>query len=496
MEKFSVLLDETTIVNFRLLWKLFSRYRSHLTIAGIALLFLFSYYYFSQPVVYSTSVPIKIIEKHTVSNDLQSLVQVDGPSTISLNELQVSLSSYTFIKSYAELVVNDPEFKKLNFGSINSGRAILGSTIELTCKNDKKCMVEQLIGPLSGSFSVEQGATENRFLLTLNALTEHTVNHLINVLTRSIENHRVSQRKYIVTKEIESVEKLLKESRDILSGDKGIVVLEDNENQLTEIADLRERMRNISIAINQETSNYTSLEAKVLENKKILKDSSSEEVFTKMTLKTLKNKINTIRQNLTALEAIPESSRSESDMKVIIKLKEELLNLEKNVPHDDEITSLEAGDDFENAQRMREKGHEFDYQVSKVKIDNLKKEYDEVKFKLDMLSKDKIAKEVTVTRLKSDLEFLKTLESKQLSLKLMSTTMTSDLLFEEFSRGTREFRRSSILKIFIFSFLVTGFIYLCSILIRYFWDDRIYSEDDLKTHFIKLDFVGEVPSFD
>ena len=78
----------------------------------------------------------------------------------------------------------------------------------------------------------------------------------------------------------------------------------------------------------------------------------------------------------------------------------------------------------------------------------------------------------------------------------MASTMTSDLVFEEFSKGTREFRRSSLVKILMFSFLLTSFVYLFSILLRYLIDDRIYSEDDLKTYFTKLDFIGEVPSFD
>jgi len=69
-------------------------------------------------------------------------------------------------------------------------------------------------------------------------------------------------------------------------------------------------------------------------------------------------------------------------------------------------------------------------------------------------------------------------------------------VFEDFGREAREFRRSTIIKIFLFSSLMAGFFYILSILLRYFMDDKIYSEDDLKTYFANLDFIGEVPSFD
>ena len=497
MEKFSVLLDETTIVNFKLLWKLMGRYRTHLTIAVISFLFTFIYFYFSQPVVFSTSVPIKVVAKHTVSNDMQSLIQVESTSNVTLNELTVSLSGYSFIKSYAEAIVKDPEFDRLNFGSIASGKKLMGITVRQSCNDQPSCMIDQLITPLSGSFLIEQGATENRFSLTVNALNDKTVHHLTDTLITTIEKSRIATRQYLVLKEIESVDNLIKESRSYLKDKNGIQELEENETSLIEITDLKEKLRNLLISINQESTNLTSLEAKLSENRKAIKEpGSKEEAFKKLNFKTLQYKIIDIRQNIASLSSIPEESRSQSDKLVLAKLIEELKELEVQIPHESTIKSIEAGDEFENAQRHHEKSTEFEVLVSKGKISNLKAEYNEAKARLDYLTRNRVSKETTITKLKSDLDFLKSLEAKQLSLKLMSTTMTSDLHFEDFGRGTKEFRRSSVGKIFLFSLFLNGFLYLMSILGRYFIDDRIYSEDDLKSHFIKLDFIGEVPSFD
>jgi hypothetical protein len=496
LEKFGVLLDETTIINFKLIWKLVGRYRAHLTVAAISFTTLFIYFYFSQPVVFSTTVPIKVVAKHTVSNDMQSLVQVESTSSVTLNELTVTFSGYSFIKSYAEAILKDPEFERLNFGSIVNGRSLMGYTIMKNCNNVQSCMIDQLITPLSGTFILEQGATENRYLLTVNGLTDKTVHHLTDVLIKAIEVNRKAIRQYLVVKEIDSVESLIKESRSILSGVNGIRVLEDNESIAIEIADLKEKIRNLFISINQESTNLTTLEAKLNENRRALKNSDSGDQLNKLNQRMLQIKINEIRQNISSLSSIPMSNRSTSDQQILERLNAELVLLEKQVPIDSAIKSMEAGDEFENAQRHHEKSTEFEYLVSKGKLNNLKIEYSQAKARLDSITKDRISKESSITRIKSDLEFLKSLESKQLSLKLMSTTMTSDLLFEDFGRGTREFRRSSVGKILLFSFFLTGFVYMFSILIRYFIDDRIYSEDDLKTHFLKLDFVGEVPSFD
>lgn len=496
MEKLNNLLDETTILNFRLLWKLVGRYRTHLTVAFFLFVGLFSYSYFSQPIIFSVSVPLKTIEKHTVSSDLSSLLPVENTSIVSLNELNVSFGSYAFIKNLANDVVDSPVFSRLNYGAINTGKNLYGYEIKKTCQNDRACMIDTLTNHLGMMYAIEQGQTENRFVLVVSGLDEKSVLELSQVLIKTIEKNRIETRRYLVTKEIESVDNLIKESRGIIAELDGFNLLEENEKVQAEMTDLREKTRSLQASINAETSTLSALEARVLENKKNIEKVSKVDRLTRVQDSTLRSRIDEVRQNIASLSSVPEASRSDSDRVILSNLNEELKKLESKISNSFTDNEKRFSDEFGKQQEMNEKTFEFEYSVAKNKILKLTKEYEEARLKLEEVSKDKISKDATITKLKGDLEFLKNLETKQMSLKLMSSTMTSDLVFEDVAKRAREFRRSSVIKIFLFCFFIVAFLYMISIVVRYFLDDKIYSEDDLKNHFKNLDFIGEVPSFD
>jgi hypothetical protein len=157
---------------------------------------------------------------------------------------------------------------------------------------------------------------------------------------------------------------------------------------------------------------------------------------------------------------------------------------------------MELNESFIEGQRGKSGDYEFDFQVAKNKLEKLNQDYEVSKTELNELLQQKIVIENKVIGMKSDLDFLKSLEAKQMSLKLLNATMTSDLFFEDVSSEAREFRQSTNLKIFIFSFSISFFFYLFSIILRYFFDDRIYGEEDIRGLLEGLDFVGEVPVFE
>lgn len=496
MEKLSNLLDETTILNFRLLSKLVTRYSSHLIIAFLFFVGLFTYNYYSQPIIYSVNVPIKTISKHTVSSDLSSLLPVESDQTVSLSELNVVVGSYSFIKSLAENVILLPAFDRLNYGAITNGKQVLGSDIRKNCKNNHDCMIDNLAGLLGFMYAIEPGQTDNRFVLVVSALEEKAAIEVSQALIKTIELNRVEVRRYMVTKEIDSVDKLIKESREIIDGMNGFNLLEENEKVQTELVDLKDKLRSLQASITAENSAMTALEARVRENKKNLDLDSKVDRLTRSQDLAIRSKIEEVRQNIAHLSSVPDSMRSASDKLILNNLSDELKKLESKASSSKSLSKLKYTDDFGKQQEQYEKTFEFDYSVSKNKLQKLRVEYEETRIRIEELSTDKVAKESQVAKLKGDLEFLKNLETKQMSLKLMSSTMTSDLVFEEVAKRAREFRRSSMIKIVIFSFVVTAIIYLITVIGRYFIDDKIYSEEDLKAHFQNLDFIGEVPSFD
>lgn len=496
MDKFNQLLNENTILDFRLLWKLSLRYRSHLIIAVVFFCAVFSFNYYNQPIIYAVNVPLKAIANHTVANDLSSLLPVDNANAINLSELKISMENFSFLKSYAELTVQDPQFNSLNFGAINTNNDIYGSELKKKCAKNLDCLVDQLANNLRGSFSVDQGLTENRFILTVNAKDKQTVQKLTSILLKAIELNRVHVRQYLVLKEIQSVGNLITESRSIMQKMDGYKALEDQEKLQNNISDLKDRIRMLQSSASLEMANVSTLESRLAENRRSTrkKGAGSREEFER--IQKLQSRFVDIKQNISILSNIPEESRSESDKLIIAQLKEEHLRLSKIIPPEPYRKTMELAESFIEGQRGKSGDFEFDYLVAKNKLEKLNQDYEASKLELNEMLQEKILNENKVIGMKADLDFLKNLEAKLMSLKLLNATMTSDLFFEDVSSVAREFRRSSYVKIFLFSFSITLFLYFISILMRYFMDDRIYGEEEIRSHLRNLDFIGEVPVFD
>lgn len=496
MDKFNQLLNENTIVDFKLLWKLSTRYRSHLILAALFFMAIFSFNYYVQPVIFAVNVPLKAISNHTVANDLSTLLPVDNANTVNLSELKISMENYSFLKSYAELATKDTHFNKLNFGSVNSNDDIYGSELKKVCGKDKECLYDRLANVLKGSFNVEQGLTENRFILTVNAKEKQTVQRLTSILLKALELNRVHVRQYLVLKEIQSVGNLIAESRSIMQKMDGYKALEDQEKLNNNISDLKERIRMLQNSASLEMANVSTLESRLAENKRSTrkKVAESREEFER--IQKAQARFVDIKQNISILSSMPEEKRSDSDRLIIAQLKEEQHRLSKIIPPEPHRKSMELTENFIEGQRGKSGDYEFDYMVAKNKLEKLNQDYEASKAELNEMLQTKILNEGKVVGMKADLEFLKNLESKQMSLKLLNATMTSDLFFEDVSSVAREYRQSTYLKIFLFSFSLTFFLYLLSILFRFFRDDRIYGEEEIRSQLKNLDFVGEVPLFE
>jgi PIN domain nuclease of toxin-antitoxin system len=496
MNKFNLLLNENTIIDFKVLWKLAARYRLHFLIATFVFCCVFFVNYYSQPVIYSVNVPIKVVSSHAVANDLSALVPIDTTNNVTVSELKISLGNLTFLKNFADLTIEVPSFDKMNFGSTTANKNIYGRDLKKICKKDKDCLIDQLAGNLRGIFTVDQGLTDNRFILTVNTIDKFTAQQVTGVLIKAIDINRVHVRQYLVLKEIQSVGNLINEGRSILQKMDGYKALEESEKLKNNIADLKERIRMLQYSSSVETANANSLESRLAENKKSTGNSAlqSQEVFEKM--QKIHSRMLDIKTNISILTNIPEDKRSPSDKNIINQLREEQARLAKVLPPEPNRVKMELSASFIENQRGKSGDFEFDYIVAKKKLEKLNQEYEESKVQLNILLQQQIANENKVISMKADLDFLKNLEAKQMSLKLLKATMTSDLYFEDVSSDAREFRQSSYSKIFMFSFAITAFLYLISLIIRYLLDDRIYGEEEVRNYLKGLDFIGEVPAFE
>jgi hypothetical protein len=337
MEKIANLLDDVTIINFKLIFRLSQRYISHVFAAAFLIVSIFCYLYFNQPVIFSASIPVKVVGKHSVSNDLMMLQQVDNASSISIGELSSMIYSFSFVKILSEEIISNSGFKKMNFGSIQKGKKVLGSTLIEGCQGNMNCTSEKLAGMISGLYVLSQGLTDDRYKLTVNSLDEATSLGLSKALATAIDKKRIQVRQYLVIKEIDSVKNLINQSREILEKQNGFILIEEEEKNIQVIADLREKLKILQVSISYEVANVSSLEAKLDENRKILKNSKFESGFKKSKTQASQVKIAELRSNLLAFSETPKEGRSRSDIIVLDKLRKEIAILEAEMPDEKNI---------------------------------------------------------------------------------------------------------------------------------------------------------------
>lgn len=495
MEKIVALLHEGTIIDFKVLGQVILRYKLHLCIAIVFFCSFFTYHYYTQPMIYSVSSPIKVVTNLKVATDLSALLPVDNTNILTLEELNITLSSLIFLKSFAALAVDHPAFLQLDFGSTRSRKSNLGSDFYRICSSDRSCMIDKLGPNLKELFLIEQGLTENRFNLITNAIDKKTVQVLAKILGKAIETDRVRVRQYSVQKEIKSVISLIEESRSVMQKMGGYTALEDQEKLNNNILDLKDRIRMLQGNTSTEIANATALQAKLSQNRKTTKDTNISSEGYESYLKA-QARLNEIRMNITNFSHIPEEKRTPSDKLIISQLSQERIRLLGIMPAEQELKTMVLDESFKNKQRENSGNYEFEYLVSKNKIAKLKEDYESSKNELNKMTQEKLVNENKVNGMKSDLDFLKNLESKLMSLKLLNATMNSDLIFEDSDHKIEEFRKSSHAKILLFSLAITAFLYLISILVRFSIDDKIYGEEEIRMYFKELEFIGEVPSFE
>lgn len=499
MKKLALLLDDVTIINFGLILKLAQRYTLHFLVAAAMFLFLFFKYYYTQPIIFSTTIPMKVLMKQpTRGEELLATVKNESVASVSISELSATFGSFAFNKTFAGFIIKEKDFKDMNFGSIATGINVRGSDVERNCGKKRDCVLETIGTFIGGLFTIEQGLTEDRFNLTVNALDKETAMKLANALTKAIDKNRIEVRRYSVAKEIESVNSLVSETRSYIHKSNGFQKIEDEDKNGFTIQDLKERMRILQATLSTEMANFSALEARLNENKKILNETmTTSEGLAKFQRRDAEKKILELKNNILAITNIKEEKRSDSDKTILSQLQAELNELEgKHQGNGESIRSLSLKDSFSEDQRNKENDYKFDYVVSKNKVANLQAEYDRIREELNSYQKDKTSREAVVSKLKTEVEFLKNLESKQLTLKVTNSTLTSDLQFEDYSNNVGSFRRSSPLKIALFSFFLTFISYLFTLVLRYLLDTRIYSEEDVTLYLNNLEFYGEVPTFE
>ncbi len=476
MAKLQRLLNESTIIDLKMIFRLCARYRS-LSVLGV-MFFIASVVFLtlSRPVIYSASAPIKVFPRSLVGKDKQSFITTPNENLITLEELRLNVQNRTFLNKIAKGLISDSSFKLSSF---------LGANKEQSTSN--------LASMLNESIYIENGLTEDRFNLIVTS-SDKTIPHLLlKHLILAIENERVRIGQYALKKELSSVEDLLKESQALMSSRVGENPLEEQSVLSNKISTLKDEAKILQQSVSVESINISALSARLHENRKNVEPQTNQ--LDKPEAKEARVRIQELKGNILQLKAIANKNQSQDDKKIISQLESELGQLSTKYRSVASLQNFEQKENFAEKQREGQKALEFDLEVAKTKLTKLNQEYDLIMTELNSTIEKKMALDSKVASLQADLQFQKELESKQMSLKLNIATYTSDVLFEDFQVAVNSFRTTSMLFIYLWSLALASAFYLLMIIGNFIMDDKIYQADDVHHSIAGLSFVGEVPAF-
>lgn len=498
MKKLSIILDETTILNFPFLWLLVRRYK-YISLITPFLGGLFALYlYFSQNLISTVSMGFKSVsnEANSPTNAI-SKVLGETKDVLTPQEIVGMASSLDFIQKVAEEVVKHPKFEELNLNSFDAKKILSVKEMFKDCKGDLSCETSELTKVLPLFISINQDKmVETKFYVDVKTLDFYTSHILVQIVSQTISNERVNSMKHgLSSQRLITTELLNKKNEEINS---------------TNFVGLSNEMKTITAELEIATGRVASLGA-IYESKKL--DLSKMDITLKQTEKsfqsgtsdderetynqveTLKLKIKQVTQDIHSIE-LNKGTLSPGDQGILDQLKSELKEKKRELRHiSKNDRSVANVDQFLEAKDKDSNFTSFDYKVAKQELAKLQMEYDLAKADKDRLFNHKMEIDQKLEQLRPAFEYLKLLETKKVQLELLESTVVSDFVFDQLPSGVTHFKRATKEKIALFSMLVTVFVMFAVLLFRYLLDSRIYNEMELKRNFEDIIIIGNTPDF-
>lgn len=500
MKKLNIILHETTIINFPFFWKLVSRY-SYFTIIFPVLIFSITYYkYKSQNQIYQRSVSFKY-NTGDADSPTNAIANLLGEKTSVLTEAQIigTLSSLDFQKALADKVSERTDLYELDFSSVNSKNKLDLRDMVASCGDDKKCFNIRMRSLIHGKVVITPDENiENHFVLKSTALDEKTTNALLEETAKLIVESRITSTKKQLRDQLEISQVLLAEKEKELNGENIDELIKRQKFLHHEFSSVTQRINNIYTDYSRTKQNLEAMKTKVQQTKKISKKVISEN-FQDDTRKrrNLEDKIKNLKNDIWAVEK-SDLRITEEDKLIVQQLRTNLKSLQEKLRRMGSRGNRSIATERNYVDKKKNESNDivFDYNVMKKQYGLLEKDYNELLERKNKLSIEKNTIDVKLTKLKPTLDYVKLLSSKIVQLKLLESTVISDLVFEQEFGNISIFKKTTRNRFVIFSFIITIFFIFISIIIRYLFDDRIYDKVELEKSFEDLSIIGNTPDFD
>jgi hypothetical protein len=500
MKKLNIILHETTIINFPFFGRLMRRY-SYFVVAIPLVVFSVTFLnYKSQNNIYQRGITLKY-NAGDVDSPTSAIATLIGEKTSVMSDAQIigSLESLDFQNKFAQELSKNGELLNLNLGSVNhKGKWDMRSVLA-TCLDDQSCITLRLRGLLGGKVSMVPDANiENHFELKVTTLDEKTTNVLLAMASRLVVESRVDSIRKQLSEQLKVSEALQEEKQSELSKFNLESLIERQKLVTLDLKEVTYKLNSVFSEYTRAKHRLSLMKTRYLETKKITNTSISRSTKEDVAVRAkLEKKIKNVQSDIWAVEKSTGLATAQ-DRAIVNQLKGDLRNAKAKLARLGRRGKRSVASDSKYVDKKTDESNDvkFDFNVMKKQYEEMESDNKILNERKDILTKELNDIELKLAKLKPSMEYLKLISSKIIQLHLLESTVISDLVFEEEFKNLRAFKKTTKNKFILFSFILTLFLMVFSIIVRYLFDDRIYDKIELEKSFEDLSIIGNTPDFD
>tara|TARA_R110002049_G_scaffold243078_4_gene416850 strand:+ start:552 stop:2042 length:1491 start_codon:yes stop_codon:yes gene_type:complete len=494
MKNVNAIFSEFSIINVKFLYKLAKKYVWITASIPVVVCALTAFLYLRQHDIYSAKIAFRNIGgmNDSPTNAISDLLG-EKKERVGPGEFLTVVKSVDFLQKAAQKLVSDPNFENMTFSPVESTGIIRSSEMFSSCLDDQ-CKITKLRGMIPKLFNIDLDENiDTRFIITVKTLDSYTTNKVINAIKEALIEHRLTTIKVSLTNQKEVTAKLIEERKESLTS-LGIMEKFQEISQINALLDgLEGKFKVYQDALESKKIEYSQAEISLrLTNKALKKDVDPKLKQKWKVYQSLRAKRDILLTDIAALEQVA-GDKSSQGSQIVKELKQQITTVNK------EIATLEKARDIVNFEGFREtKGRDKDYVEFQGKVleDQIVKLEARVEGLIDerkiLVTKVKNL-EQEIEKHKPSIEYLKLLEQKLLQVQLIEGTIVSDVNFDNFLLSSAQYKRHSLGRTIAFAIVVSLFLIVTGLLLRYLFDERIIDREDFQNNFRDIEVLGDVP---
>lgn len=502
-KKFALIYNKNTFIDLEFFSKLAWRYKFTAVLIPISLLGALSFLYLNQDMIYKKEVRFSAVknvdEKKQASpvGGLSGLVGAEAPNaSLNLSEIKNLTSSWEFYQKMAKKIINYPTFSTLKLKD-NSGKVLPTNQMLKECNGQAACILEKISESVPKHFILKNNRESESVSIVVHGYEENFVNDFEMWIVTEIQGNRQEEVKQLLKEKVRGLDKIIADKSSAESNSENLKALGEESTIKEKINDYNEQIKDLQNILNEKQAELFQLDLRIdrLRKEKRVSLTDNDRINFEQK-KKLESEIKDLRKNIQLLSA--DAYKFDETNKTIIKeLRSELSIKESELKTIGSVNELvESKDDF--AKKKNDSLPEL-----LITSDVLKENVLKISSELSKLQEERADLIDYKNKLKEKIDVYKVNNREILDLRnerngyqLRLLDVKSDLKFEAFNPYVEELDSHSLKKIVLLWIVLSFFLTVFYLMLRFFFDDKIYSEYELKSIFPGLKVINSEIDFD